>query len=105
LLRASGVLARRALALNVSCERGCRILVSATLAALGRPHEVALIAAARGLPAARAGHVRLVVGPLGLRRLRRLLARHSAMRARVKIVAAGPTGRRTTVLRSYVVRR
>ncbi len=103
--RASGILARRALALSVSCQRGCRILVSATLAAFGRTRGVALLATARGLPAAHAGHVRLRVGPLGLRRLRRQLGRHTTLRARVKIVAAGPTGRRTTVLRSYVVRR
>jgi tripartite motif-containing protein 71 len=103
--RAGGILARRALALNVSCQRGCKILVSASLAPLGRPRGVALIAAARGLPPARAGHVRLRVGPLGLRRLRRQLGRHTAMRARVRIVAAGPTGRRTTLVRTYTVRR
>jgi DNA-binding beta-propeller fold protein YncE len=103
--RARGILARRALALSVSCQRGCKILVSATLAAIGKPRQVALIAVARGLPAVRAGHVRLRVGPIGLRLLRRQLGRHSAMRARVKIVAAGPTGRRTTLFRSYTVRR
>jgi DNA-binding beta-propeller fold protein YncE len=103
--RAGGILARRALALSVSCQRGCKVLVSATLAAVGKPRQVALTAIARGLPAARAGHVRLRVGPIGLRLLRRQLGRHSAMRARVKIVAAGPTGRRTTLFRSYTVRR
>lgn len=103
--RSSGILARRALALDVSCQRGCRVLVSATLAAIGRPRQVALTATARGLPAARPGHVRLRIGPIGLRILRRQLARHTAMRARVKILAAGPTGRRTTIFRTYPVRR
>jgi DNA-binding beta-propeller fold protein YncE len=103
--RARGILARRALALDVSCQRGCKILVSATLAAIDRRGPVALIATARGLPVARAGHVRLRVGPRGLRRLRRELGRHTAMRARVKIVAAGPTGRRTTLFRTYTVHR
>jgi tripartite motif-containing protein 71 len=103
--RSAGILARRALALSVSCQRGCRILASATLAALGRRAHVPLIAAARGLPAARAGHVLLRVGPFGLRRLRRQLGHRTAMRAGVTIVAAGPTGRRTTVIRTYIVRR
>ena len=104
--RAGGILARRALALDVSCRRGCKILASATLSALGgRGRGVPLIAAARGLPPARAGHVRLRVGPRGLHRLRRQLGRRTAMRARVTIVAAGPTGRRTTVVRSFIVRR
>jgi hypothetical protein len=103
--RAGGVLARRGLALTVSCQRGCRILASATLTALGRRRPVALIAAARALPPAQAGHVRLRVGPAGLRRLRRQLGRRRAMRARVTIIAAGPTGRRTTAIATYIVRR
>jgi tripartite motif-containing protein 71 len=103
--RARGVLARGALALTVSCQRGCRILASATLTALGRRRTVALSSAARALPPARAGHIRLRVGPLALRRLRRQLGRARAMRARVTIVAAGPTGRRTTAIRTYIVSR
>src|SRR5271154_3162142 len=35
--RSSGVLARRALALAVNCKRGCKVLVSAVLAPVGRP--------------------------------------------------------------------
>jgi hypothetical protein len=66
---------------------------------------VPLIAAARGLSPALAGHVRLRVGPNSLRRLRSELGRHTAIRARVTIVAAGPTGRRTTVTRTYTVGR
>ncbi len=108
LTRSRAVLARRALALTVSCERGCKVLATATLTPLGarrRAAGVPLIAAARALPAAHAGHVRLRVGPRSLRRLRRALGRHRAMRARVSIVAAGPTGLRTTVVRTYTVTR
>ncbi len=103
--RAAGVLARRGLALAVSCQRSCKILVTATLSPLGRHHPISLIADARGLPAAIAGHVRLPVGPTALRHLRRELGSRRAMTAHVTIVAVGPTGLRTTVTRSYVVRR
>jgi tripartite motif-containing protein 71 len=103
--RTAGVLARRALALEVSCQRGCTILVTATLAARGRHRTVALIAAARGLPPAVAGHVRLLVGASALRRLRTELGRHRGMLARVTIVAAGPTGLRSTLTRNYLVTR
>jgi tripartite motif-containing protein 71 len=105
--RSTGVLARRALALSVSCERGCKILVTATLAASSghRRKPIALVAVARSLPRAKAGHVRLRVGPRGLQRLQRALGRGKGMLARVRIVAAGPTGRRTTVNRIYSVRR
>jgi tripartite motif-containing protein 71 len=106
--RSGAVLSRRALALTVSCERGCRILATATLTPLGarsRMASVPLISAARGLPAARAGSVRLRVGPKSLRRLRRALGHRRAMRARVTIVAAGPTELRTTVTNTYTVTR
>ncbi|HEX3519424.1 MAG TPA: 6-bladed beta-propeller [Solirubrobacteraceae bacterium] len=102
--RASGILARRALALTVSCQRGCKILASGTLTPIGRP-SVSLVAAARGLPPARGGHVRLLVSPAGLRRLRRELGSGRALRASVTIVAAGPTGRRTTIAKTYIVAR
>jgi tripartite motif-containing protein 71 len=106
LSRVSGVLARRALALSVSCLRGCAILASGTLSTLGRHRAaVPLIAAARGLPPALAGHVRLRLSSRALRRLRRELGHRSAMRARITIVAAGPTGRRTAIVRSFLVRR
>ncbi len=105
--RSAGVLARRALALSVSCERSCKILVTATLAPSSGRHrkQVTLVAAARALPRAKAGHVRLRVGPQGLRRLQRALGHSKAMTARVRIVAAGPTGRRTIASRIYSVRR
>jgi DNA-binding beta-propeller fold protein YncE len=105
LTRAAGVLARRALALAVSCQRGCKILVTATLSALRGHREVPLIAAARGLPATATGHVRLLVGTTALRHLRRELENGRAMRARVRVLAVGPSGLRTTVIRSYVVSR
>ena len=75
--RRTGILARGGLALTVSCVRGCRILVTATLSPRSRRHPVALVAAARPLPAALTGHVRLRVGSAALRRLRRALGRHT----------------------------
>ena len=105
LARHAGVLARRALALTVSCERGCKVLATATLSPRGRRGAVWLIAAARSLPRVLAGHVRLRVAAAALRRLRKALGRRAALRANVSIIAAGPTGRRTTVTRTYVVER
>ncbi|HTB70422.1 MAG TPA: hypothetical protein VK707_05535 [Solirubrobacteraceae bacterium] len=101
----SGVLARRSLALAVSCQRGCKVLVTGTLSPSGRAGAVPLVAAARALPRARAEHLRLVVGPRAFARLRRALGRRAALTARVRIVAEGPTGLRTTVNRIYAVRR
>ena len=105
LARASGVLARRSLVLSVSCKRACKILVTATLAPRGRGRAVALVAAARALEPARVGQVRLRVGPKSLRRLRAELGRHRGMSATVTVLAAGPTGLRTTLTRSYLVTR
>jgi tripartite motif-containing protein 71 len=111
LAHSTGVLARRALALAVSCQRGCKILVSGTLSPLGRggttgaSRSVPLVAAARPLAPRLAGGVRLRVGPKALRLLRRALGRHTVMTARVSIVAAGPTGLRTTVTSTYRVSR
>jgi tripartite motif-containing protein 71 len=105
--RSSGVLARRALALSISCERGCKVLVTGTLSAsVGhRRATVPLRAVARSLPRAIAGHVRLSISGRAVRRLQRALGHGKAMSARVRIVAAGPTGRRTTANRIYSVRR
>ncbi|HWG08188.1 MAG TPA: hypothetical protein VN672_04170 [Solirubrobacteraceae bacterium] len=103
--RASGVLARHALALSVGCERGCKILASGTLAPRGGRTPVRLLALARALPRAKAGHVRLRVGSRGLHRLQRALGKRRTMTARVRIVAVGPTGRRTTATRTYAVSR
>jgi len=103
--RPSGVLARGALALAVSCQRGCRILARALLAPAGRRPSVPLLAVARVLPAGLTGHVHLRLGPGALRRLRRALGRGVLMSAKVTVVAAGPTGRRTTVVRRYIVGR
>jgi tripartite motif-containing protein 71 len=103
----TGVLARRALALAISCKRACKVLVSATLAAGNgrRAHGVALIAAALPLHAGQTKPVRLRVGPHALARLRSALGRRSTMTAKVSVVAAGPTGRRTRVTKTYLVSR
>jgi hypothetical protein len=103
--RSGAVLARRALALAVSCQRGCRVLVTATLSPRGRPGVVRLIAAARALAPALTGHVRLRISPAGLRRLRRALGSRRTMTAHVSIIAAGPTGRRSFLTRTYAVSR
>ena len=105
--RSSGVLARHALALSLGCERGCKVLVSGTLTAVTgkRRSSVALLAAARSLPRAKAGHVRLRLSAKSLQRMQRVLGKRRGMTARVRIVAVGPTGRRTTALRTYAVSR
>jgi DNA-binding beta-propeller fold protein YncE len=103
--RRAGVLARRALALTVSCQRGCKVLVTAALTPRGRRGAVKLISAARAVLPALAGSVRLRVGAGALRRLRKALGRQAGMTAYVRIVAAGPTGRRTSVSRTYAVTR
>jgi hypothetical protein len=103
--RRGAVLARRALALAVSCRRGCKVLVTATLAPRGRRGAVPLIAAARALPPALTGHLLLRVSPPALHRLRRALGPRRTMTARVSIIAAGPTGRRTFLTRTYAVSR
>jgi hypothetical protein len=104
--RRAGVLARRALALTVSCVRGCKILVTATLSPYGAPrHALALIATARPLPPVHPGHVRLRVSSSLLARLRHTLGHHTTMTATVHVVAVGPTGLRTSLTRSYLVSR
>jgi len=103
--RAGGVLASRALALVVSCQRSCKVLATATLAPVGRAGSVSLISAARSLPPSLSGHLRLRLSAAALRRLRRALGNHRVLRARVRLVAAGPTGRRTTIARTYFVAR
>jgi DNA-binding beta-propeller fold protein YncE len=101
----AGILARRTLALNVRCQRGCKVLVTAALSPRGKRTGVRLTAVARSLRASRSGHVRLVVGPGAARRLGRALGPRKAMTARVRVVAAGPTGRRTTVSQLFAVSR
>jgi DNA-binding beta-propeller fold protein YncE len=103
--RSGGVLARRALALSVSCQRGCKLLVTATLAPLGRRGGVPLVATTRSLPRGLSGHLRLRLGGSALARLRRALGAKRLLSARVMLVAAGPTGLRTTVVRRYTVSR
>jgi tripartite motif-containing protein 71 len=105
LARHAAVLARRALALAVSCQRGCKILATATLSAPGGRRAVSLIADARSLSPGRSTHVRLRVGPVALRRLRAALGRRRTLIARVDVLAAGPTGRRVRTTRTYLVSR
>jgi DNA-binding beta-propeller fold protein YncE len=105
LARRSSVLARRALALNVSCQRGCTVSVSATLRPRGRGRALRVIPMTRALPPGPTGHVRLRVGAGALRGLRRELGRRRGLLARVRIVATGPTGKRTTLSRTYRVTR
>ena len=103
--RPAGVLARGALTLSVRCERGCKVLISATLSTTRPRHTVRLIPVAGPLAPAHAGLLRLRVGRAALRALQRALGHHRGMLARVTLVAAGPTGRRTTVHRTYTVTR
>jgi tripartite motif-containing protein 71 len=105
LSRRSGVLARRAVALSVSCQRGCKVLVTATLATPSPRRTVPLLAAARPLPPKLAGHVRLRLTPSSLGRLRKALGRGDGMTATVHVLAVGPTGRRTVLTRVYSVGR
>jgi hypothetical protein len=66
---------------------------------------VRLIAAAGPLTPAHAALLRVRVGRSALRALQRALGHHRGMLARVEIVAAGPTGLRTRVYRTYAVTR
>jgi hypothetical protein len=105
LARRAGVLAGRALALTIGCTRRCRVLVTAQLSPPGGRGRVKLLAAARSLSRGLAVHIRLRVNLAALRRLRRALGQHTRMTAHVQIVAADPTGRRTTLARTYAVAR
>ena len=107
LLRPRGVLARRGLSLTVACQRGCRnVLASATLKPTAYDRKaVTLQAVTRSLPAVRAGHLRLPVSARVLARLRRELGSSRGLRAHVRILAEGPTGRHTVVYRTDLVTR
>ena len=103
--RPAGVLARGALTLRVGCARACKVLISATLSTSRPRRAVRLIAIARPLAPAHAALLRVRVSRTALRALQRALGRHRGMLARVAIVAAGPTGLRTTVYRTFAVTR
>ena len=103
--RPAGVLARGALTLRVGCERTCKVLVSATLSTTHPRRTVRLISVARPLAPGHAGLLRVRVSRAALRALQRSLGRHHGMLARVEIIAAGPTGLRTTMYRTYAVTR
>ena len=100
LARSGSVLALRALALNVSCQRGCTIIASASLRARGARRAVRLIPTTRALAPGLLSHVRIRVGAAALRRLRGELGRRRGLYARVTILAIGPTGRRTTLTKT-----
>jgi tripartite motif-containing protein 71 len=101
----SGILGRGALPLSVSCERSCKFLISATLAPLGRGPAARLVGTFGSIAGARAAKLRLLVGTRARTRLRKELGRRKTLSAHVKIVAAGPTGRRTVITETYTVGR
>jgi hypothetical protein len=104
LARRAGVLARRAVALSVSCQRGCEVSVTATLTAKGLPrHPVTLLTATRPLPAKTAGHMRLRLSSTSLRQLRRAVGATGGMTVIVHIRAVGPTGLSSSLTRTYAV--
>jgi hypothetical protein len=104
LARSAGVFARRAVALSVSCQHGCKIRVTATLTTKGsRRRTVTLLAAVRPLPAKVPGHVRLRLSRASLRQLRRALGRNRAMSVKVHIRAVGPTGLSSSLNETYAV--
>ncbi len=103
--RRYGVLARGALALTVSCRRGCKILATATLSTRSPRRAAGLLAVARPLPRGATGHVRLRLSRSALKRIRGALGRRTALTATVQIIAVGPTGRRSVVRRTYTVTR
>jgi hypothetical protein len=103
--RPAGVLARGALTPSVSCLRGCKVRVSATLSSLRPRRTVALISAAATLAPKRVSKLRVRLGRSALRALQRALGHRRGMLAHVTIVAAGPTGLRTSVSRTYAVTR
>ncbi len=70
---------------------------------MGAPGRRALpaVAVARAVSAAQTVRVQLRIGPHTLRRLRQELGGRRRLTATVKVVAAGPTGRRTVLSRTY----
>ena len=100
LARAGGVLSRRTLALMVGCQRACKVLISALMGPPGH-RALPLVAVAKSLSPAHTVRLRLRVGPRTLAGLRRELGRHRRLRATITVVAAGPTGRRTVLSRTY----
>jgi tripartite motif-containing protein 71 len=103
--RPSGVLARGALTLSVSCQRACKVLITATLSTSRPRRTVRLIAVAHPLTPVRVAHLRVRLGRIALHAMQHALGRHRGMTAHVTIVAAGPTGRRTTSSKTYAVTR
>jgi DNA-binding beta-propeller fold protein YncE len=105
LTRIGGVLSGRGLALSVSCRRGCRIRASATLMAQGAHSPVETLPSVRELPKGRAGRLELALRGSAARRLAGQLGGRRLMTARVRILAVGPTGLRSTLTRTFRVAR
>jgi DNA-binding beta-propeller fold protein YncE len=106
LMHSAGILAHRAVALTVRCQRPCRVRVTGTLATRGRRRAaVALISVSRSLPASATGHVRLRLRAGLLARLQRQLRHKRGLIATIRVLAVGPTGRRTTVAERYLLTR
>jgi hypothetical protein len=105
LMRSAGVLAHRAVALSISCQRGCRVRISATLAPRGHKHGVKLKSLTRVLPASVPGHLSLALGARIVARLRRALGHKRLLSIQMKILAVGPTGRQTTLIERYLLTR
>jgi hypothetical protein len=91
--------------LRVGCARACKVLISATLSTSRPRRTVRLLSVSGPLAPAHAGLLRVRVSHAALRALQRALGRRHGMLARVSIVAAGPTGLRTTVYRTFAVTR
>ncbi len=100
LAHAVGVLSRRALALMVGCQRACKVLVSAVIGPPGH-RALPLRSVARTLAPAQGIRLRLLVGPRTLAGLLRELGHHRRLRATIRVLAAGPTGRRAVLSRTY----
>ena len=68
-------------------------------------HALPLVSVARALPGSQQVGVRLRIGPRTLGLLRRQLGGRRRLRAAVTIIAAGPTGRRTVLSKTYLLHR
>ena len=93
LVRRSGVLARRGLALTIRCDRACLVTAGARLTPLVGRARTALTAAPLRLPAGGAASIRLRLAARGLALMRRALGpRRHGLRALVTVTATGLDG-------------
>lgn len=109
-LRARGVLATRALALQVGCDTICTLTASGTLTERRRPRgrrravSVSLRRTTVRLHAGETRVLRLRLSSRQRRRLRRALGRRTGLTATLQLVATGEAGEPTTVTRRVVAR-